>query len=457
MSFGFGLGLPHYVAVLGGSGSGYFLSLTIQTLGGCGGGGLLPASIFVDASGNISIFGRITYVDGYNDTNAFAVKLTPSGALSITKYLSPTVDTGIAVQDSAGYYYVVAEGLQSCACRNPELIKLDSSFNKVTGTLLQDGGVTQPITAPIIDSSGNFWFLYNSGPYPYLQKVSSNFATSSIYGGACFGCDFVAYNSVAATPSGTSFILTGDFQHYICCVCCGNYYIYHPVLQASTFASPTINTWSGGLLGDFANGFGALAVSSAGNIYVGFTNYLLKFNSSGVIQWQYVFTDVYDIKCITFDSSGNVYFAALDASTSGVVIIKLTDSGSTASMQYARKLNSAGNGMRFAYNKYTNALVIKDTALYLTVGMLNGNPSPANKAIVFKAPTDGTLTQTISVGGNFILYAAALGVTQTPGTLSVSSPGYTNYPLSGPATATSQVPGNTTLSTLAATNAVTVL
>jgi hypothetical protein len=423
----------------------------------CNTGGLLPASIFVDASGNISIFGRITYPDGYNTTNAFAIKLTPSGALSIAKYLSPTADTGIAVQDNAGYYYVAVEGYQGCSCYNPELIKLDSSFNKVTGTLLLDGGITQPITAPIIDSSGNFWFLYNNGPYPYLQKVSSNLATACNYGGACFGCDFVSYTSVAATPSGTSFILTGDFQHYICCPCCGNYYIYHPVLQTSTFASPTINTWSGGLIGDFYNGFGALAVSSAGNIYVGFTNYLLKFNSSGVIQWQYVFTDVYEIKCITFDASGNVYFAALDAANNGVVITKLTDSGSTASMQYARKLICIGSVMRFAYNRYTNALVIKDTALYLTIGMIGGNPSPANKAIVFKAPTDGTLTQTISVGGNFIGYTNASGVTQTPSTLSVSSPGYTNYPLSGPGAATSQVPGNTTLSTLAATNAVTVL
>jgi hypothetical protein len=464
MSFGFGLGLPHYVAVLGGGGppaTVYFISLTSPSNPAIN---FYPYSEpYIDASGDINIF-------GFNRTDSLCIfteegliiKLTSSGSLSSSIKLT-SASTGIqATKDSSGNYYIVGNnGVMLTACcmpyvySSPEVIKLNSSFTKLGGGALDNGGNTYgPVTKPFIDSSGNFWSITDiSSGYSanYLQKFNSSYGSPVIYRYTSGG----AYVNPAAMALTASNAIIYAGAYYVPNACC-NYDAYASI-QSIPSATPTAApTWgiydSSAAVGYFS----AVTVSSSGNIYAALrsypnptTTYIVKLNSSGVVQWQYSYVGMQYIQSIAVDSSGNVYGIGMGTASTSFTIVKVVDNGSTASLSFSRELTATTAGGYLGIPK----LAVSGTIMYVNA-QIGVSPTISPAILTLKLPTDGSLTGSMSVGGVNFTYALG-GVTSstTQSTIPlVSSP---SWPLA--ATAQTAATSLMTATTTTASQAVTTL
>jgi len=195
----------------------------------------------------------------------------------------------------------------------------------------------------------------------------------------------------------------------------------------------------------------SLALDSSGNMYVcGWTNsgpasnndaFVVKFNSSGVIQWQRGIgrsdNSVNDYgNGICLDSSNNVYVAGETGATGsyaeGGLILKYNSSGT---IQWQRSFYSGG-GESIGYSIQCDS---KDNLII--AGYLNA------KGGVLKLPNDGSLTgtygsytyaTTTNVDGTASMTEAAL-------TFSVSDTGLSASTLSNTTSASTLTPSTTTL------------
>jgi len=164
----------------------------------------------------------------------------------------------------------------------------------------------------------------------------------------------------------------------------------------------------------------AVVTDSSENVYaaghggVSGTNHMIiaKWNSSGTIQWQRKIaapSASIIANGIDVDSSGNVYvcgwtdgISAL-GTTGGIdgLLVKYDSSGN---LQWQRKIYSATGGV----NESLNGIVIDNsTSSIYGTGYADGG---AGTSIVFRVPTDGSLTGTYSLTNmalNSITYAAS--------------------------------------------------
>lgn len=121
-------------------------------------------------------------------------------------------------------------------------------------------------------------------------------------------------------------------------------------------------TWARKLGSGFS--FSACAVDSSGNVYatglVGTNAYIVKYNSSGTIQWQkeYAYYSSYSIPGITVDSSGLVYFGT---ATPAVVCLD-----GTGALQWTRNLTGV------TVNLYTTLSPLLTTDGTYIYGVTNG-------------------------------------------------------------------------------------
>lgn len=465
MSFGFGLGLPHYVAVLGGGGPSppttvYFLSLTTN---GDTGAELVPLTLSVDSSGNVAVFG---YTNQLNPSTAYNFKLNTAGALSSNNLFSPSGSHAVGVKDSSDNYYAVVDSYNDfCGTtyRSPEVIKLDSSLAKTGGTHINCGSPCNsfwsPRTPPIIDNSGNIWVGY-ADAYGAQGLLKVNSALTSINSWGLYYincCNAGMYNSIAITPSNT--LIGAGANFFGVCCCCSFYYVYYPYIQSLSTTNPlAVPNWTkywATLQPD--PGFAAVAVNTSGDVYTNYNYYLFKFNSSGALQWTdgttrngYSYSGTTRINSIAIDSSGFIY--AVGTLGNNLVILKIQDSGTTATLQYSRTLTPASGSIGFLSGWNGACIQISGSTMYITAAYTPAGVGAKRKTLVFKVPADGSLTQTISVGGVSFTYALG-GVTQSTVNPSIST---ASYPLNGsgaPAGSTALV-GEVSLG---ATNAVTVL
>jgi hypothetical protein len=401
----------------------------------------------VDSAGNVVTFG----IRSVTDNNAYALKLTSSGAFSTAKYFYPAYYGAQAVKDSSDNYYVADISVQIICCATVyyyEVLKLDSSLNKIGGTHTNlGGGYASPTANPIIDSSGNIWLpayeisAYYSGIAKFNPALNSSTSYGLYYN---TGCDKAYFASVAATSS-TSFIGAGGRAVTTYCGCC-SYNTYTPLLQSFSTTNPlaTPNWQVTTTSTNTVTGFTTAAIDSSGNIYTNLLNDLFKFNSSGVLQWKYSYTGITDIRSIAFDSSGGIYVVG-ENPFSGVTILRIQDNGSTATIDYSRTLTPATGSISFQAGYYNNYMIVSGSTMYITAAY-------SGKQLTFKVPTNGTLTGIISVGGVNFTYAAG-ATTQSTATSTFTT---TNYPMASS--------GTTTLSTslispsaLTPSQAVTVL
>jgi hypothetical protein len=167
--------------------------------------------------------------------------------------------------------------------------------------------------------------------------------------------------------------------------------------------------------GQDAIAFG-IAVDSSGNSYVaGQSNargvqdcQLIKYNTSGTIQWQ---RNLYNASAsvwnsVAVDGSGNVYACGQATITTSELIVAKYDS--SGAIQWQRKLGGTGSETGLG-------ITVRGDVLFVC-GRSNG---PGTLDFLFaRLPTDGSLTGTYSVGGYSITYAVS---TMTDASTSLSS------------------------------------
>jgi uncharacterized delta-60 repeat protein len=140
-----------------------------------------------------------------------------------------------------------------------------------------------------------------------------------------------------------------------------------------------------------------------GNLYISGNPYgvLLKYNSSGVIQWQRRLGSsgsqctLFDC---SFDSSGNIYVVGTEAGAK-IVMAKYDTTGT---IQWQRSITSTG------FTAAGNAIVIDRTnSIMYVAGSVNNEGGGNNNWFIAKLPMDGTLTGTYTVNGTSFVYATS--------------------------------------------------
>lgn len=381
----------------------------IATLTGSGiiyaNGGAAPV---FDTSGNI-----YSYVE-----NAQIEKYTAAGALSFQKVASAGTSPGFknAYIDASNNIFVA--GYNSNA---PAIYKYDTSGNCTFGTGITYTGMTGSFYSCTTDSSGN---IYATG----YAKVTGSYNTNTVF--------IAKFNSSGVLQWG---------------------YPFSPGASGST-------------------GFGvSIGLDSSNNIYVAgsvtilsgsYVNhpYIIKFNSSGSIVWQYYLYTSASTSGFTgsaqTDSNGNTYIAATETA---YIVSKINSSGSivwqknialtggsfdsnTAQQMVLDETNgyiyftSGNTGSAFYITKMDfNGNLIWVRSLTRSSGLLTVNgiglSSDKQKLCVsfavysvsgigtFVAPTDGTKLGTYSLGGANYTYASTT-FTVSSGSLPTVSGGF---------------------------------
>ena len=164
----------------------------------------------------------------------------------------------------------------------------------------------------------------------------------------------------------------------------------------------------------------AISIDSSSNVYAvgqiinsapNFDAMLLKFNTSGTLQWDVYATSASSndrFKDVCTDASGNSYVVGDTSSATQVAIIAKFNSSSTVVWQ--RSLSTA-------YNVNGSGINFDDDGNLVITGEYR-NASFNREIFVIKLPADGSLTGTYSLNSLDWVYAAG---TLTFGTLSRSS------------------------------------
>lgn len=187
-------------------------------------------------------------------------------------------------------------------------------------------------------------------------------------------------------------------------------------------------------------GIYSTVVDSAGDVYaVATSNHnrtyysirVVKYNSSGTLQWQReLYSGSVNLNAleIAIDSSDNIYLSGYDNSTPSFIILAKYNSSGT--IQWQRSISSSG--LTRGYE-----LQIVGSNIYLC-GIIDVSGTGAGQydTLVFKLPTDGSKTGTYSLNGFNYTYAAssytetASSLTSATSTLTGSTTTYTDQSLS---------------------------
>jgi len=308
-------------------------------------------AISVDSSGNI-------YTYSGNGSAAFSsgirsAKYNSSGTLQYQNNTTTNATAGRPVSsaiDSSGNTFVALYFNVTCCCIglfSPAIIKYDSSGSVIWGNYYSLSAVGYDSSDIAIDTSGNIW------------SVGVN--------------NFVRVNS-----SGTATLFR------------------------------TSSTLFSGIVIDSSNNIYMTGKESSGQNAI-----LCNVSSAGVINWQrkiVLGTTMAQQRAIDVDSSGNVYYAAMVTTTGSpgsTIILKYNSSGT---LQWQRTLTvgttSSTNTLAYDLKVVNNNFSIVGTA----------NSGSGIHGFVFNAPTNGALTGTIVNGGANYVYAISSG-TESAGTI----------------------------------------
>ena len=208
------------------------------------------------------------------------------------------------------------------------------------------------------------------------------------------------------------------------------------VLQWQTCLSGTTNSNS--------NEFSSITIDSSDNIFVcGHTTtisnltvgMIAKYNSSGTLIWQRKISNPSIVKLygISTDNEGDVYAVGIPGSYYGLVV-KYSTSGE---LQWQRRVSGEHSTLGFAIIQFSS--IAFDSSNNMTIG---GSVTPDDARsnsdmLILRLPPDGTLTGTYGVNGYQITYGADVNtsepLTQTPVTSTMTSESVT-YAEAGPST-----------------------
>jgi len=152
---------------------------------------------------------------------------------------------------------------------------------------------------------------------------------------------------------------------------------------------------------------------SSGNVYLGgyhdSSNWFVKMNSSGVLQWAKTFGGGQQFPNMgAVDSVGNVYIQVNNGTVA--FLVKFNSSGT---VQWQRTMYGAASTSNCG-----TVVVLNDNFLFVTFSSSDGSGVNAYQMIV---PTDGSKTGTYTVGGKTITYtSSSLSISSKGGTMSGS-------------------------------------
>lgn len=374
-----------------------------------------PNGIALDNDNNI-------YINGYttNPSNPYGfaiIKLSNLGVIQFQKKLDSSFNSfgsDVTLDNINNSLYVTGYSSLGGGTRSAVLAKYN-----LTGTLqwqraLSPGNgdiYTYKVTT---DSSGDVYF---SGQGRWT-------------GNSSFDCGYYAkYNSsgtsqvVMAVKPYSEFTTRSDNTQSVKIDSSGNIYVCggcsdysnsrYPATQSKIFIAKYDSAnnflWLQKLAG-IDDSASSMAINNSGDIYVaaqkssgGVTQcLLLKYNASGVIQWQRQLGDPAKSggwQQIAIDGSGNIYCAgySYELVTTGDYEAVLAKYNSSGTLQWQRRLGSSSG------NNFAKGLTVgNDGHLYVTSTI----PDNAGDILIAKLPTDGGGTGTYSVNGASITYAA---------------------------------------------------
>jgi len=340
------------------SGTANFIPIFVKTWGGSSGDSLY--AVAVDSTGNIYCAG-VTYSFGAGG-DALLLKYDSSGTLQWAKTWSGSswdILSAVAV-DSAGNIYCA--GYFGAGYSNALLLKYDSS-GALQWAKTWGGSSWDILSAVAVDSAGNIYCAGYTDSFgagvedALLLKYNSSgaLAWANTWGGSDSD-----YLSAVAVDSAGNIYCAGHTDSF------GAGYEDALLLKYNSLGTlQWVMTWGG----SDSDRLDAVAVDSAGNIYcAGFSRsfgtgwadaLLLKYNSSGALQWAETWGDGSgdDLYAVAVDSAGNVYCAGGTASfgtggwdalllkynSSGTLQLAKTWGGSSTDWLSAVAVDSTGN------------------------------------------------------------------------------------------------------------------
>jgi hypothetical protein len=351
-----------------------------------------------------------------------------------------------ADSDSSGNVYLVANDTASTSGVPLYVAKFNA-----TGTLqwqrqLSSGSTTQTRTTGIVsDTSGNTYSLGQFGTTPEgvlvkysnagsitfqrsltrtngfgaggvaLDSTGANVAISGSYGlvGSITAAGILKYNSsgtLAWQRSFSSGFANNPFTAGYCAFdSSGNVYLATAYnVSGSTYDGYLVKYNSSGTLQwqrKFVySGAGMnivqIVVDASANIFIS-TNYgILKYDTSGAYQWGRIIAGVTSPKGLGVDSTGNIYVCGSLSPSTDLALYSIDTSGNLLWYNYLR--NSSGSSVS------AQLLTVNQTLNIITVGygLFSGS---TGYAITANVPTDGSLAKgtATTVGPLSITYTAS--------------------------------------------------
>ena len=243
-------------------------------------------------------------------------------------------------------------------------------------------------------SASYFVKLFGDSTNEKLKFVSANLSSGNVYfSGTSYESSVSKWGLYLAKTNSDATILwqkclsnssfnVEDYTHTTITDSSGNFYACFTISGTGTvlvkYNSSGVLQWQKLIGGGNGTTTYKIQLDSSGNIYVAGTRYdaswnvmifIAKLNSSGVLQWQKtVNADPYGINSLTVDSSGNVYFCVtfsysvltLKLDTNGTLLWQHTLGGDTYEAANDITLDSAGNVYVTASTaSYSASLIIK--------------------------------------------------------------------------------------------------
>jgi uncharacterized delta-60 repeat protein len=408
-------------------------------------------AISVDSNSNIYIGGNFTSYAGTSGRNRL-IKVNSSGVLDTT-FMTNAVDgskisaviNSITI-DSNNDIYIGGDFINYASTTNRNrLIKVNSSgvLDTTFMTNAVDGAkLNNTVFTVVKDLNDN---IYIGGLFfNYLTKVSTSGVLSEPFVTNVIGISFVNNQiSAIATDSSNNVYIGGNFTNY------GNTSGRNRLIKVNSSGVLDATFMANAVDGSkFNNQIYSIAIDSNNNVYIGgdfityggtnFRNYLIKVNSSGVLDSTFM-TNAVDgnkfsstIRAIAIDSNDNIYiggaFTNYNNTSGRNRLIKVNSSGvldttfmtnavdgtkfSSTVFAIAKDLNNnvyiGGAFTSYAGTSGRNRLIkVNSSGVLDTTFMTNAVDGTKFSNIVYAIIADSN--NNVYIGGDFITYGGTVG------------------------------------------------
>lgn len=394
-----------------------------------------PTALYVDSNDNVMVFGGIQAAFFTNDYG-FILIIKKDGTFQLkNQVLESSPDylyyIGGVIESSLGGLYITTTSFYPSSgdvYDRVNILPCSTSGAISTGIGNTNGGGFYGSIGSVcaVNSSGDVFVLgLDTEDYNWIYRYSSSLTPQKDYH-ITSTTGIIILTGVGITST-NKIVVTGMNYLYG-----GNYSSFVGLFPMWSTSTTTTSTWAKYLTpaSGTDNRCIAAGIDASDNVYaltlVSGTNYtfiLSKYDSSGAVQWHRQWsesgtanTTASNATEIKFDSSSNLYVAYRSPNNSGsIVVAKFDTNGNTV---FFRSLYCSGYAVSpsTAYNNSgvptsQQALKIKSSTMYFT-GVIGGGTSAFTFA--FKVPTDGTLTQSFTIGGYSMTYATYSPTVSTP-------------------------------------------